>query len=265
MSHIVTGIAQRKVVGSSAKKAVFMLMAGCASDDGSGVWASKANMARDLEMSKRTVQAAIEHFKAIGLIFEVGKRPSKNGYTYIYDINLTVLNGLESTRAGDAPVQEMHPTRAGDAPQEVQEMHPNLIGTVKEPKVPPIVPQDGFDEFWDSCPKQTGKGDARRAYAKALKKTDRETILSAMRRYAAERDGEDPQFTKTPAPWLNAERWADAPKKEFTNERHKSGNDIATRAAERWTARQMDSGQSSGSSQPLLSARQPTRRIGGGS
>ena len=30
-------------------------------------------------------------------------------------------------------------------------------------------------------------------------------------RYAAQRDGEDPQFTKHPATWLNGKCWTDEP------------------------------------------------------
>lgn len=55
------------------------------------------------------------------------------------------------------------------------------------------------------------------------------------------------------------------PERNQQNGRSKpTGNDIAARAAERWTARQMDSGPRPGSSQPLLSTGQPDRRSGSG-
>ena len=62
MSNIISAIAQRKVVGSGARKSILMHLANFASDDGSGIWASKSNMASDLELGKRTVQTAIKYF-----------------------------------------------------------------------------------------------------------------------------------------------------------------------------------------------------------
>lgn len=152
MSNVVSGIVQRHKVGSPTRKAVLMFMAGCASDDGSGVWTSKANMAADLEMGKRTVQVCVDDLVRDGLISETGKRTCRNGYTVEYKLNLPAIQALESTRsddireaeltrAGRAPVQDVHPTRAGRAPQDVQDVHPNRTGTVQEPsEEPPLVP-----------------------------------------------------------------------------------------------------------------------------
>lgn len=141
MSNLVSALVQRRKVGSPTRKSVLMLMAACASDDGTGVWSSKANMARDLEMGKRTVQNCVEDLLNANLISQVGKRKCKNGFTTEYRLNLDAISALDRTRAGDAPVQEMHLTRAGDAPQDVQDVHPNSTGTILEPsEVPPLVP-----------------------------------------------------------------------------------------------------------------------------
>ncbi|WP_174830312.1 hypothetical protein [Ruegeria sp. HKCCA4812] len=69
---------------------------------------------------------------------------------------------------------------------------------------------DSFDEFWSIVPRKVAKGDARKAYARALKKTDSATLFSAMKAYAATRVGQDERYTKHPASWLNAEQWEDA-------------------------------------------------------
>lgn len=68
-----------------------------------------------------------------------------------------------------------------------------------------------FEEFWAIVPRKVAKGSARKAYARAIKKTDSKTIFSAMMAYAETRAGQDERFTAHPATWLNAERWADAP------------------------------------------------------
>lgn len=70
-----------------------------------------------------------------------------------------------------------------------------------------------FDEFWLQVPKAAGRADARRAYDKAILSGDvtHSEIMLGIARYAAERQGEDPKFTKHPATWLNKGCWADAP------------------------------------------------------
>ena len=134
-----TGIAQRRVVGSSTRKAVLMFMAGCASDDGTGIWTSKGNMARDMEMSKRTIHAAIADLTEMNVLYECGTRACKNGFTVLYGINIEVLECLDCTRAAAAPVQPLHPTRAAAAPLPVQQLHPNLPLTIHEPSKEPLV------------------------------------------------------------------------------------------------------------------------------
>lgn len=69
----------------------------------------------------------------------------------------------------------------------------------------------GFDELWGIVPRRVGKGAARTAYGRALKKTDHETIMAGMGRYAREVAAADPKFICHPASWLNGERWTDEP------------------------------------------------------
>jgi hypothetical protein len=71
--------------------------------------------------------------------------------------------------------------------------------------------QIGFSDFWKHYPKKVARGAAEKAYLTALKKTDQMTILAGVMRYAALRTGQDPQFTKHPATWLNSKCWADEP------------------------------------------------------
>jgi len=75
----------------------------------------------------------------------------------------------------------------------------------------PLIPHDGFEDFWAVVPRKKGKGAARAAYAKARKKVDHATLVKAMTDYAKEREGRDKQYTVHPATWLNQERWSDEP------------------------------------------------------
>lgn len=67
-----------------------------------------------------------------------------------------------------------------------------------------------FEEtFWPEYPLKKGKPAALKAFIAARKHTDLETIMAGVRRYAAERAGQDPKFTKYPQGWLSGAHWAD--------------------------------------------------------
>ncbi|WP_171178635.1 hypothetical protein [Ruegeria sp. HKCCD8929] len=238
MSNEVHTLVKRRVVGSQTMKSVLLYMADAASDDGSGIWVSKANMALDLEFkSKRTVQTAIADMLAKGLVKEVGQRKHHHGYTIEYQINLSAVAGLPETRpslternqrgagnapvaqnvggAGDAPVQEVHPTGAADARQEVQEMHPNHTRTILEPCVSPEAPhtqdfnfEDFQREFEDVYPR-LGDGEATEAELRAAIEagTAPAKILAGARAYAAEQKGNKRQYIAFSENWLRAKRW----------------------------------------------------------
>lgn len=139
MSFLVTSIVQRKKVGSATVKAVLMYMSDCASEDGTGIWTSKSNMAADLEMGRRTVQEAIDRLMKAGLVEQTGTRPHPHGITVEYRIVMSAVKALDptdrrsNTRAGAAPVREPHATRAGAAHHDVREPHTNRPLTVLEP------------------------------------------------------------------------------------------------------------------------------------
>lgn len=86
---------------------------------------------------------------------------------------------------------------------------------------PPIVPlakpkkarsKGDFDGFWDAYPRKVGKGDARRAYDRALLKAGEdpaETIHAGLLRVIPFWD--EPEYIPHPARWLNREGWWDQP------------------------------------------------------
>lgn len=73
----------------------------------------------------------------------------------------------------------------------------------------PQTPSDpGFDRFWEVYPRRAGKGQARRAWATAIKVADPEVIVAGAERYRDD-PTRDPRFTKHPSTWLNGECWTD--------------------------------------------------------
>jgi hypothetical protein len=80
-----------------------------------------------------------------------------------------------------------------------------------EPQPAQPKPSATFDQFWAIYPKKRAKGAARKAWDKAVAKTDPAKILSAAVAYAKSRAAADPKFTKWPQGWLADERWDDQP------------------------------------------------------
>lgn len=66
-----------------------------------------------------------------------------------------------------------------------------------------------FDEWWAIYPKKQAKEAARRKYLTVRKKVPADVLLRGVREYALLMAGEDKQFVKLPAGWLNDGRWAD--------------------------------------------------------
>lgn len=69
----------------------------------------------------------------------------------------------------------------------------------------------GFEEFWEAYPKRPGnsKKDALKAYTKVCQKLNvpHQDIMVGVKAYAAYREGEPSQYTKTAAAWLNGWMW----------------------------------------------------------
>lgn len=68
-----------------------------------------------------------------------------------------------------------------------------------------------FEDWYRSFPRHIGRAAAEKAYTKALSRGSPSDLLAGASRYAAERSGEDENFTKHPATWLNQDCWLDEP------------------------------------------------------
>lgn len=67
---------------------------------------------------------------------------------------------------------------------------------------------DPFDAFWAQYPRKVGKTAARKAYLKARRSAEHDTIMAGVFRYADD-PTRDPGFTAHPSTWLNEGRWED--------------------------------------------------------
>ena len=81
-----------------------------------------------------------------------------------------------------------------------------------EPKKAPQANKGAdFEIFWDAYPKKKSKETARKAFDKAIKKIDLQTMLDAVeaQKHSKQWKEKDGQFIPYPATWLNAECWND--------------------------------------------------------
>lgn len=92
-NHLITA-AYKADLATPMRKSVMVLLADKASDDGSGIWASKQTMADELCCSKQAVITTIKAFLAEGLLAVEGQRKSPTGYTNCYAINVEKLKSL---------------------------------------------------------------------------------------------------------------------------------------------------------------------------
>jgi len=215
MSNKISNLVQTKKIGSLTKKAILMYMADKASDDGSGIWVSKKNMAADLEMTDRAVRIHIKDMIAMGVLVEAGQRQCKTGYTVDYTINVDVVGSLGSTREATeqhAPLNDVHPypCMSFTPTPEPRSPKPSI-----EPSIEPNTSSKDdevnyyFDQLWSLYPRKVGKGQARKAFKAASKKADFYDLLPKLMDYVQTLEGKDKQYIPHLATWLNGERWED--------------------------------------------------------
>ena len=64
-------------------------------------------------------------------------------------------------------------------------------------------------QLYDAYPRKAARAFGVKAFQKALKKVDHPTLLSAVRRFAIQCRGKEPQYIPHAATWCNQERYLD--------------------------------------------------------
>ena len=143
MSNKVSVLVYSRRFGSPVRKAVMVYFAERASDNGAGVWASKATIAQAIECGRSTVIRTIKEFVAEGLLIEVGTRPCRDGETVEYAIDLDAVAALDDasdvperdrSRSGTSLAAGRDQSRSGTPTSPAAGPKPSL-GTIIEPSV----------------------------------------------------------------------------------------------------------------------------------
>lgn len=71
------------------------------------------------------------------------------------------------------------------------------------------ISDEEFDRWYALYPRKEAKAAGRKAFAKARKSADMDTLVTALERYVTSVKGKERQYIALPASWLNAGRWED--------------------------------------------------------
>lgn len=180
-----------------------------------GAWPSIATIAKMVNASERSVQRDIQELQKLGeLRVEVQNAPTRNQYkSNRYWVTLSgVTAGVTESQSG------VTNTSSGVTADGVQ----TLIEPLRETNIS-AGDKELFDEFWNAYPRKLDKGKAFRAFRSALKRATFEDILAGVIAYRND-PKRNPDFTKYPASWLNADSWENAAAPQDTSHlerRHK--------------------------------------------
>ena len=162
---------------------------------------SRETLATRLSCSKASVDRATQELIDQGAVSKTQRMNS----SLVYTVHMTrgVVKGDEG---GSSPV--MRGVVTDDDLTRTTELEPENI----EPLNSQSSVNESFNEFWDVYPKHLQKGEARKAFFKAVQRVgDVAPILEGARRMSEDPNLPVKQFIPYPATWLNRDGWEDEP------------------------------------------------------
>jgi hypothetical protein len=183
---------------------LYSILARYADNETLQAFPSRETLGKRAFCNAKAVTKAIEELVLIGAVIKQHRKQGESYQSNLYTLRrggpiLTPGRVSFDTGVGS----DLTPPRVSDDPL--------TITTQLEPEeLEPLNNINAqFDEFWAAYPRKKGKGQARKAFEKALEKTDLVTILAGVASYVANEDLSNPQFVAHPSTWLNGERWED--------------------------------------------------------
>lgn len=177
---------------------------------------SVKTLAKGAGAAERTVQTALSRAERLGIIERSlgGGRALTTSYTLLLSSE-TVHSAapFSETVHGETlfQMETVHSNVEKDARnggKPCTAVHPNIENkgnTVERLK-------EEFDQWYSIYPRHVAGRAAFKAYRQARSRgATAETLRTGAKRYAAQRAGQDQQFTKYPATWLSGDCWMDEP------------------------------------------------------
>lgn len=248
-------------LGSTNRKMLAVRLADFADDDGKGIWPTVGRLARETELSERTVQRILSEFVDEGLLIVRRKGGWKPGEGTRYDFNMSALVRLQAAKVAaegchgdtrDTVTPMTAETGTGDT-DDVEGCHGDTQ-TVIEPPIEPSDLREGGREaseegqepedprkidaaFWalvknwpqfDGMPKEP----ARRAWH-ALTADERREAAERFPRWLQLLRAQKKSYTPAPSTYFEEKLWKDVPAQD---EAAKPVNAMAAPFGKLWSA-----------------------------
>jgi hypothetical protein len=193
-------------------------------------------IAEDIAADRRSVIRAVAVLEAAGLIL-VERSRGGHGNSFLFVFPGEALNGdiqMSLSPESNSDIQTPPTVTKLCHPNGDNRCHPhkelrkeNCVKTAEEESISPTpAPDDdlkidateeslpekpatrlAFEAFWEAYPRKVAKLAAEKAFTKA--RAPAAELVAGAKRYAIEREGQDPKYTKHPATWLNGGGWLD--------------------------------------------------------
>jgi hypothetical protein len=176
----------------------------CIASKNGGVLPSIEDMAFALRVSNDVCTFLIDELKTCGLI-DGGKRLVPHGWEKRQYKSDTSTDRVKRFRERSRNVTETVSETAPDTDTET-----DTETDKNQKKIPKKRDRSAgsaeFENFWSVYPRKINRAVALKAFEKAIRKTEADLIITAVRGY---KFADDEQFIPHPATWLNQERWID--------------------------------------------------------
>jgi hypothetical protein len=159
---------------------------------------SRKTLAGRLRCSAASVDRASMELIEAGLL----SKEQRHNNSLVYTLHSSPVQTPIITHDDTLSSPVMTAIVTGDDLTRTTELEPN--------EQEPVNYMGEFDQFWQTYPKKADKAVARRAFEKALKRTTLDVILAGVERYRDD-PNRDPEYTKNPSTWLNADAWENEP------------------------------------------------------
>lgn len=180
-------------------------------EDEDGIWwvVSKPKLSQDIGLSERAIRTTLENLIRDGHIeakmVDASAWDRSLAYRAVGELSAGRAHRTEKSDASAEKVRCIGQNRPID---QTEKSDVPYIEEVKNKKKV-IADDPTFDEWWKHYPRKVKKVEAKKAYAKALKMTDADTLLAACKAFAKQMQGEDIKYVAHPTSWLNQGRWDD--------------------------------------------------------
>ena len=160
-------------------------------------------ISRETKLGVRAIRTAMQELKNAGWL-KAERSQKSNGQLGAYRYEITEPTTVRLSTVADSTVAD-----STVAQRTVIKKTNNTEDKALENKVKEQA-HLLFKEFWKEYPRKLDKGKAERAFRSALTRATFEDILAGVIQSAND-PNRNPDFTKYPATWLNADSWENGP------------------------------------------------------